>query len=61
VRPSVCPVWRRHAAAAGFLLRARRPGDIDRLLHGRRSVAAAAAPQHGSRQQIRGVPRCQLT
>jgi len=31
------------AAAAGLLLWARRPGDIDRLLHGRRSAANAAA------------------
>jgi len=28
-----------HATAAGLLLWARRPGDIDRLLHGRRSAA----------------------
>jgi len=28
-------------AAAGLLLWARRPGDIDRLLHGRRSAATA--------------------
>jgi len=27
--------------AAGLLLQAQRPGDIDRLLHGRRSAAAA--------------------
>ena len=31
------------AAAAGLLLWARRPGYIDRLLHGRRSAANAAA------------------
>ena len=43
-----------HAAAAGLLLWARRAGDIDRLLHGRRS--AAAAP-HGV---MRTVPSCQL-
>jgi len=42
-----------HAAAADLLLWARRPRDIDRLLHGRRS--AAAAPQHGAQQQKRGV------
>ena len=35
----------------GFVLRARRPGDIDRLRHGRRSAAAAAAAQHGAQQQ----------
>jgi len=40
-----------------LLLWARQPGDIDRLLHGRRS--AAAAPQHGTRQQTRAVARCQ--
>jgi len=33
--------------------------SIDRLLHGRRS--AAAAPQHDAQQQMRAVPRCQLT
>ena len=55
VRPSVClsvcPIRPPHAAAAGLLLWARRLGDIDRLLHGRRS--AAAAPQHGAQQQMR--------
>jgi len=40
--------------AAGLLLWARGAGDIDRLLHDRRS--AAAAPQHSAQQQIR---RCQ--
>jgi len=46
VGASVYPIRPTHsAAAAGLLLWARRPGDIDRLLHGRRS--AAAAPQHG--------------
>ena len=34
---SVCPIRLPHAAAAGLLLWARRPGDIDRLLHGRRA------------------------
>ena len=49
-----------HPAAAGLLLWARRPGDIDRLLHGRRT--AAATLQHGAQQQMRpGVPRRQLT
>ena len=48
VRPSVClsvcPIIRPlHAAAVGLLLWARRPGDIDRLLDGRRSAAAANA------------------
>jgi len=40
--------------AVGLLLWARRTGNIDRLLHGRRSAAAAA----GGR--MRAVPRCQL-
>ena len=57
VRPSV---RLSHPAAAGLLLWARRPGDIDRLLHGRRT--AAATLQHGAQQQMRpGVPRRQLT
>ena len=59
VYPSVSPSNPPHAAAAGLLLWARLPGGIDRLLHGRRS--AAAAPQHGAQQQMRAVPRCQLT
>jgi len=42
-----------------LLLRARRAEDIDRLLHGRRS--AAAAPQQGAQQQMRAVSRSQLT
>ena len=50
VCPSVCLIVRPpHAAAAGLLLWARRPGDSDRLLHQRRQ------------QQIRAVSRCQLT
>ena len=36
VCPSICPIRRRHAAAAGLLLWARRAGDIDRLLRQRR-------------------------
>jgi len=40
VRLSVCPIL------PLLLLWARRSGDIDRLLHGRRS--AAGAPQHGT-------------
>jgi len=35
VRPSVCPIRPPQAAAASLLLWARRPRDIDRLLHGR--------------------------
>jgi len=41
---SVCPMYGSsspHAAAAGLLLWARRAGNIDRLLHGRRSAANA--------------------
>jgi len=41
--------------AAGLLLWARRIGDIDRLLHGRRR--SSTEPQ----QQMRAVPRLQLT
>ena len=33
----------RPIAAAGLLLWARQPGDIDRLLHGRRSAANASS------------------
>ena len=48
VRPSVClsvcPImWPPHAVAAGLLVRARRAGDIDRLLHGRRTAANAGS------------------
>jgi len=50
VRPSVClsysPVQQ---SAAGLLLWARRVGDIDRLLHGRRRSSGG---------QMRAVPRC---
>ena len=59
VRPSVRPIIRPlHATAPGLLLWARRAGNIDRLLHGRRS--AAAAPQHGAQQQMWAVPRAPL-
>ena len=55
VRPSVRPIIRPlHATAPGLLLWARRAGNIDRLLHGRRS--AAAAPQQGAQQQMWAVP-----
>ena len=37
VRLSVCPISLPHAAAAGLLLRARRAGDIDRLLQQRQA------------------------
>jgi len=39
---SVCPI-QPHAAGVGLLLWARRPGDIDRLLHGQVSSSRAAA------------------
>jgi len=51
-----------HAAAAGLLLGAPPAGDVDRLLHGQRLAAAAPPPpQHGTQQQMRAVPRPQLT
>jgi len=53
VHPSVC--LSHPAAAAGLVLWARWTADINRLLHGRRS--AAAAPQHCAQQQMQGVPR----
>ena len=51
----VCPVIR-----PGLLLSAVPAGDIDRQ---RRPAErpAAAAPQHGARQQMRAVSRCQLS
>jgi len=36
-------MWPPHAVAAGLLVRARRAGDIDRLLHGRRTAANAGS------------------
>jgi len=50
VRPSVCLSHPAAAAAAGLLLWARRPEDIDRLLHGRRPAVSStvATPQHGA-------------
>ena len=64
VRLSVCPsvlsiIRSLRFAASGLLLWARHAGDIDRLLHGWRS--AAAAPQHGAQQRMRAVSRCQRT
>jgi len=41
-RPSVRPIRPPLASVAGLLLWTRRPGDIDPLLHGRRSAAATA-------------------
>ena len=49
MQPSVCPIRPPHAAAAGLLLWTRRPGDIDRLLHGRRA---------GGQQQPRRSSKC---
>jgi len=43
VRLSDYPLSHSHAAAAGLLSLAGWPGDIDRLLHGRRSAARRAA------------------
>ena len=44
VRLSVCPIIQApHAAVAGLLLWARRPGDIGRFLHGRRSAAKTSS------------------
>jgi len=63
VRPSVCLS---HLAAAHPLLRVCCCGhggqeiSIDYCTAGE-SAAAAAAPQHGAQQQMRVVPRCQLT
>ena len=48
VHPSVCMsdglshIWPPHTAAAGLLLWARRAGDINRLLHGRRANTGSA-------------------
>ena len=54
-RPSVCLSLSATALRCrGLLLWARRPGDADRLLHGRRS-AAAEAPQHGAQQHMPAV------
>jgi len=54
VRPFARLIRPPHHAAAGLLLWARRAGDIDRLLHGRRS--AAAAPQQ--MRAVLPVPAC---
>ena len=42
VRPSVCPIRPLQQSAAGLLLWARRAGDIDRLLHGRRMLSSTS-------------------
>jgi len=54
VRMSVCPIRPLQQRAAGLLLWARRAGDIDRLLHGRRR--SSTGPQHGEPQKMRAVP-----
>jgi len=59
VRLSVCLIRPLQQCAAGLLLWARRVGDIDRLLHDRRR--SSTGPQHGAQQQMRVVPRLQLT
>jgi len=44
IRLSVCPIYQPlQQRAAGLLLWARRAGDIDRLLHDRRSAATASS------------------
>ena len=61
VGPSVCFIYRKlQKRAAGLLLWARRTGDTDRQ---RRPSGAEqqGAQQHGVQQQMRAVPRCQLT
>jgi len=55
VRPSVCPICPLQQRAAGLLLWARWVGDNDRLLHGR------CLSSTGLQQQMRVVPRLQLT
>jgi len=56
LRPSVClSVCLSRSPAAAALLWARRAGDIDRLLHGRRCL------QQGAQQRMRAVTRLQLT
>ena len=57
VCPSVCPIPPPHIAAAALLLWARRAGDTDRLLHAQPALSSS----RGAQQQMRAVPRCQLT
>ena len=59
VRLTVCPIWPRQAVFAAVGPEAKRYRSIAARPAGRRS--AAAAPQHGAQQQMRAVPRCQLT
>ena len=48
VRLSVCPIRPLQQRAAGLLLWARRAGDIDRLLHGRRRSSTRAAARRAA-------------
>jgi len=48
VRLSVCPIRPLQQRAAGLLLWARRVGDIDRLMHGRRSSSSGAAARRAA-------------
>jgi len=62
VHLSVCPTYRPlQQRAEGLLLNARQAGDMDRLLLGAGRPAAAARSSTGLQQQMRAVPRCQLT
>jgi len=53
LRPSVFAILPPHSDAAGLLLWARPLGDIDRLLHGRRSTAAACECGQGHVVSVR--------
>jgi len=48
VRLSFCPIRPLQQRAAGLLLWARRAGDIDRLLHGRRRSSTGAAARRAA-------------
>jgi len=55
---SVCPVYRPlQQRAAGLLLWARRAGDIDRLLHGRRRRSNGAEAARRSAAKASSVTR----
>ena len=60
VRLFVWPIRLPHAVAVGLLLSARRPGDVDWLLHGRGGAAASSSRAAARRSAaMRGVPSCQ--
>ena len=65
IRPSVCPSVQFGRRTRLLRICCCGPGgqeiSIDCGTASRRRLAAAAAPQHGAQQQMRGVPRCQLT